>query len=116
MFLQTLVDPWISLSVDFLYSLPIHLMLPESHSKEEDAAETISKRVETGHEACPGRWQRWRRALGDDWKSVLLLLFLYTLQGIPISLMAVIPLVLQERKSVSYSDQAVFSFSAWPYR
>ncbi|KAJ4922650.1 hypothetical protein JOQ06_024771 [Pogonophryne albipinna] len=46
--------------------------------------------------------------------NVLLLLFLYVLQGIPLGLAGSIPLILQS-KSVSYKDQAFFSFVFWPF-
>lgn len=46
--------------------------------------------------------------------NVLLLLFLYILQGIPLGLAGSIPLILQS-KSVSYKDQAFFSFVFWPF-
>lgn len=46
--------------------------------------------------------------------NVLLLLFLYVLQGIPLGLAGSIPLILQS-KNVSYRDQAFFSFVFWPF-
>ncbi|KAG8581028.1 hypothetical protein GDO81_007523 [Engystomops pustulosus] len=46
--------------------------------------------------------------------NILLLLFLYILQGIPLGLAGSIPLILQG-KSVSYTDQAIFSFVFWPF-
>ncbi|XP_071805763.1 acetyl-coenzyme A transporter 1-like [Asterias amurensis] len=52
--------------------------------------------------------------LKGDYKSIMLLLLLYVLQGIPLGLAGSIPLVLQSRK-VSYSQQAVFSFVYWPF-
>jgi len=65
----------------------------------------------------PFTWiRRWKHALKDDWGSVMLLLFLYMLQGIPLGLIAAIPLVLQEKKDISYREQAVFSFAYWPFR
>lgn len=50
---------------------------------------------------------------GEVW-NVLLLLFLYVLQGIPLGLAGSIPLILQS-KNVSYKDQAFFSFVFWPF-
>lgn len=52
--------------------------------------------------------------LKGDYGSVSLLLFLYTLQGVPLGLTASIPLILQNRH-VSYAQQAVFSFAYWPF-
>ncbi|XP_064159631.1 acetyl-coenzyme A transporter 1 isoform X1 [Anguilla rostrata] len=46
--------------------------------------------------------------------NVSLLLFLYVLQGIPLGLAGSIPLIMQS-KSVSYKDQAYFSFVFWPF-
>ncbi|KAG8445266.1 hypothetical protein GDO86_010156 [Hymenochirus boettgeri] len=46
--------------------------------------------------------------------NVLLLLFLYILQGIPLGLAGSVPLILQS-KNVSYRDQAFFSFVFWPF-
>uniref|UniRef100_A0A7S1NDS8 Acetyl-coenzyme A transporter 1 n=1 Tax=Eutreptiella gymnastica TaxID=73025 RepID=A0A7S1NDS8_9EUGL len=50
----------------------------------------------------------------QDLGSIILLLFLYTLQGIPLGLAQAVPLLLQE-KNVSYSHQAMFSLSTWPF-
>ncbi|XP_059142088.1 acetyl-coenzyme A transporter 1-like [Physella acuta] len=49
-----------------------------------------------------------------DLNSILLLLFLYILQGIPLGLSGSLPMLLQSRK-VSYSDQALFSLVYWPF-
>ncbi|MEE6507390.1 hypothetical protein FKM82_021086 [Ascaphus truei] len=46
--------------------------------------------------------------------NILLLLFLYILQGIPLGLAGSIPLILQS-KNVSYKDQAIFSLVFWPF-
>ncbi|RLN88483.1 hypothetical protein BBJ28_00024491 [Nothophytophthora sp. Chile5] len=50
---------------------------------------------------------------GSDWPSILLLLLLYTLQGIPMGLSSSIPFILQEK--VGYGDQATFSLVSWPF-
>ncbi|CAG9771561.1 unnamed protein product [Ceutorhynchus assimilis] len=49
----------------------------------------------------------------DSW-NIFLLLFLYTLQGIPLGLSSAIPMILQNR-GVSYKQQAEFSFVTWPF-
>uniref|UniRef100_A0AAV1UYJ3 Acetyl-coenzyme A transporter 1 n=1 Tax=Peronospora matthiolae TaxID=2874970 RepID=A0AAV1UYJ3_9STRA len=49
----------------------------------------------------------------SDWSSMLLLLLLYTLQGIPMGLSSSIPFILQEK--VGYGDQATFSLVSWPF-
>lgn len=55
-----------------------------------------------------------RPGLRDELGNILLLLFLYVLQGIPLGLAGSIPLILQS-KSISYKDQAFFSFVFWPF-
>lgn len=49
-----------------------------------------------------------------DLKKVILLIYLYFLQGIPLGLCASIPFLLSAR-GVSYSDQGTFSFAFWPF-
>ncbi|XP_062438828.1 acetyl-coenzyme A transporter 1 [Rhea pennata] len=58
----------------------------------------------------PGGPRGCRAELG----SILLLLVLYVLQGIPLGLAGSVPLILQS-KSASYTDQAFFSFVFWPF-
>lgn len=45
---------------------------------------------------------------GDGW-NILLLLFLYTLQGIPLGLSSAIPMILQNR-GVSYKQQVIIQY------
>ncbi|KAL4220930.1 hypothetical protein ACF0H5_019196 [Mactra antiquata] len=52
--------------------------------------------------------------LQGDYGNILLLTFLYILQGIPLGLGGSIPILLQSRK-VGYKDQAMFSFIFWPF-
>ncbi|XP_060521373.1 acetyl-coenzyme A transporter 1 [Cylas formicarius] len=52
--------------------------------------------------------------INDDKGNIALLLFLYTLQGIPLGLTSAIPMILQNR-GVSYKQQAEFSFVSWPF-
>ena len=52
--------------------------------------------------------------LKGDYSNIMLLIFLYVLQGIPLGLGGSIPMLLQSRK-VSYKDQAMFSFIYWPF-
>ncbi|RUS82982.1 hypothetical protein EGW08_009267 [Elysia chlorotica] len=54
------------------------------------------------------------KGISGDLHSILLLLFLYILQGIPLGLSGSIPMLLQSRK-VSYKEQAVFSLVYWPF-
>ncbi|KAK7486147.1 hypothetical protein BaRGS_00022613 [Batillaria attramentaria] len=53
-------------------------------------------------------------ALKTDLRNILLLIFLYILQGIPLGLAGSIPMLLQSRK-VTYTQQAMFSFVYWPF-
>ncbi|BFZ23451.1 hypothetical protein BsWGS_26489 [Bradybaena similaris] len=53
-------------------------------------------------------------SIRGDLGSIMLLMFLYILQGIPLGLAGSIPMLLQSRK-VSYTDQAVFSLVYWPF-
>ncbi|CAK6441967.1 unnamed protein product [Pipistrellus nathusii] len=54
------------------------------------------------------------RSCRAELSSILLLLFLYVLQGIPLGLAGSIPLILQS-KNISYTDQAFFSLVFWPF-
>ena len=49
-----------------------------------------------------------------DVYNFLLLLILYTLQGIPMGLGGSIPILLQNNSS-SYTNQAIFSLVSWPF-
>ncbi|OQR98510.1 acetyl-coenzyme A transporter [Achlya hypogyna] len=49
----------------------------------------------------------------SDVGSILILLVLYTLQGIPMGLSSSIPFLLQEK--VGYAEQATFSLVSWPF-
>jgi hypothetical protein len=53
-------------------------------------------------------------SIRKDLHNILLLLFLYTLQGIPLGLTASLPFILSSR-NVPYSDQAIFSLASWPF-
>ncbi|ALC44911.1 CG9706, partial [Drosophila busckii] len=55
-----------------------------------------------------------RPDLRGDRRNIGILLFLYILQGIPIGLIAAIPMLLQNR-GASYKQQAEFSFAYWPF-
>ncbi|XP_037932580.1 acetyl-coenzyme A transporter 1 [Teleopsis dalmanni] len=46
--------------------------------------------------------------------NIGILFFLYVLQGIPLGLIAAIPMLLQNR-GASYKQQAEFSFACWPF-
>ncbi|OQR66711.1 acetyl-coenzyme A transporter 1-like [Tropilaelaps mercedesae] len=57
-----------------------------------------------------GEAASWR----SEWKAVILLFFLYILQGIPLGISSAFTMFLQNQK-VSYSKQALFSFATWPF-
>lgn len=52
--------------------------------------------------------------LRGDYRNVALLLLFYSMQGVPQGIGLAIPILLQNR-GVSYTDQAQFSFSFFPY-
>ncbi|RWS13296.1 acetyl-coenzyme A transporter 1-like protein [Dinothrombium tinctorium] len=52
--------------------------------------------------------------LKGDYMNLFLLLVLYFMQGIPLGINDVIPLILVN-KGVTYDKQALFSFSQWPF-
>merc|ERR1719429_78345 len=70
--------------------------------------------VPTDESVSGGRAREQKRGLDGDGVNVLVLLFLYILQGIPLGLAAAIPLILTNRQ-VSYKEQAGFSFAYWPF-
>ncbi|MEQ2171548.1 hypothetical protein GOODEAATRI_011881 [Goodea atripinnis] len=94
--------------------------LPE-HSGFMDRGETSSPELDMEEEADrlirnseARRRHRVRPGIRGELGNILLLLFLYVLQGIPLGLAGSVPLILQS-KSVSYKDQAFFSFVFWPF-
>lgn len=91
-------------------------------ARDMDRGETSSSEPEVEEEAeglirgsdSEDRRHRVRPGVRGELGNILLLLFLYVLQGIPLGLAGSIPLILQG-KSVSYKDQAFFSFVFWPF-
>ncbi|CAL8099579.1 unnamed protein product [Calicophoron daubneyi] len=52
----------------------------------------------------------------SDFSNIILLMFLYIMQGIPLGLSAVIPYMLQsDANTASYKTQATFSLASWPF-
>ncbi|KAL3995089.1 Acetyl-coenzyme A transporter 1 family protein [Acanthocheilonema viteae] len=85
-----------------------------SSSGDEEINE-MKRLDETRPEDLPLTWlHRIKKLFRGDFGSLCLLMFLYLLQGIPLGLIAAIPLVLSG-KHVSYGQQAVFSFAHWPF-
>lgn len=97
-------------------------MLPPENMRGVDGIEMSSSEPEVEEETedlirgsdSENRRHRVRPGIRGELGNVLLLLFLYVLQGIPLGLAGSIPLILQS-KSVSYKDQAFFSFVFWPF-
>lgn len=83
--------------------------LSSSEPELEEEAEGLIKGSDS-----EDRRHRVRPGIRGELGNVMLLLFLYVLQGIPLGLAGSIPLILQS-KSVSYKDQAFFSFVFWPF-
>uniref|UniRef100_UPI003AAF5D58 acetyl-coenzyme A transporter 1 n=1 Tax=Centroberyx gerrardi TaxID=166262 RepID=UPI003AAF5D58 len=81
-----------------------------SDPEVEEEAEGLLRGSDSEDNGRPRVRPGIRRELGN----VSLLLFLYVLQGIPLGLAGSIPLIMQS-KSVSYKDQAFFSFVFWPF-
>ncbi|CRL01967.1 CLUMA_CG015131, isoform A [Clunio marinus] len=52
--------------------------------------------------------------LKGDYGNVIILLFLYMLQGIPLGISSAVPILLQNR-GVSYAEQAGFTFAFYPF-
>lgn len=76
----------------------------KAKAKQMQANEdSYSSLIENG-EAVP---LHTRSSLKGDERSIALLFFLYTLQGIPLGLSAAIPMILQNR-GVSYKQQVSF--------
>ncbi|TDH68888.1 hypothetical protein CCR75_000461 [Bremia lactucae] len=75
--------------------------LDSASSNDRETSPMLAKTIETINNEA------------NDWPSILLLLLLYTLQGIPMGLTSSIPFILQ--KKVGYGDQATFSLVSWPF-
>ncbi|XP_029471736.1 acetyl-coenzyme A transporter 1 [Rhinatrema bivittatum] len=88
---------------------PMNININEEnfHTKVEEDREILLQDSDT---PVPKVITGYKGELGN----ILLLLFLYVLQGIPLGLAGSIPLILQTR-NVSYTDQAFFSFVFWPF-
>ncbi|XP_067405204.1 acetyl-coenzyme A transporter 1 [Emydura macquarii macquarii] len=95
--------------VDMQIKPPPMALYGDNHIERlgEDDTEALLQELNSPSCVVP---QGYRAELGN----ILLLLFLYVLQGIPLGLAGSIPLILQS-KNVSYTDQAFFSFVFWPF-
>ena len=84
-----------------------------NHEKTEKTAEVSSPQKKTLLDRIMAKSQMWKDLEGDK-IHVLILFFLYCLQGIPLGLRSSIPLILT-KKNVPYTEQATFSISAYPF-
>ena len=75
-------------------------------SSENEQKKTLAQKIISKSEMLQN--------LEGDKLHVVILLFLYCLQGIPLGLRDAIPLMLT-RKNVPYTDQAKYSISAYPF-
>ncbi|XP_053161584.1 acetyl-coenzyme A transporter 1 [Hemicordylus capensis] len=97
-------------SLDAMKTDPPPLDLYEDGHSEVVGGDDREALLQVPRSKSAGSPQGYRAELGN----ILLLLFLYVLQGIPLGLAGSIPLILQS-KNVSYTDQAFFSFVFWPF-
>ncbi|XP_022652896.1 acetyl-coenzyme A transporter 1-like isoform X2 [Varroa jacobsoni] len=93
----------------------------DAHKRTSSSIKTANKRsnadeenqlrgnveFEKHEETVTGDWQK-------EWQDILLLLFLYVLQGVPLGIGNAFTMFLQNH-NVSYSQQAIFSFAIWPF-
>ncbi|CAK1580229.1 unnamed protein product [Parnassius mnemosyne] len=78
---------------------------------------SLTKRKRSGEKEVlleNGESNNGRSNIKGDEINIAVLLFLYTLQGIPLGLAAAIPMLLQNR-GITYTQQAEFSFVNWPF-
>lgn len=87
--------------------LPSSLVINSNQEiKNTNDHDTVQKSIS----GCSAAYHRFL----SDWRSISILLFLYTLQGLPLGLIISIPLIIQE-KSATYNQQASFSLAGWPF-
>ena len=100
---------------------------PQPDSKQSDMADIeLQENKNTQHQGLPvaitkqsflgkllEKSTMWK-ALDGDKLHVVILFFLYCLQGIPLGLRDAIPLILTS-KNIPYTDQATFSISSYPF-
>lgn len=82
------------------------IMVSDENIKTKDAGRSESDQTKTK--------RNFSTLIKKDGTKILLLLYLYFLQGVPLGLAASIPFLLSTR-SISYSDQGTFSFASWPF-
>ena len=85
--------------------------LQENKAKEDQGLSVATK---NGFLAKLQEKSSMLKDLDGDKLHVLILFFLYCLQGIPLGLDNAIPLILS-RRNVPYTEQATFSISTYPF-
>ncbi|XP_026822981.1 acetyl-coenzyme A transporter 1-like [Rhopalosiphum maidis] len=53
--------------------------------------------------------------LKGDWLNIFILFLLYIMQGLPLGIVNVIPILLQSKRNVTYNEQTLFSLTGWPF-
>ncbi|CAK9056963.1 Acetyl-coenzyme A transporter 1 (AT-1) (Acetyl-CoA transporter 1) (Solute carrier family 33 member 1) [Durusdinium trenchii] len=81
-------------------------VVPTPRPPEAAAKPAATKAVAPSEEKAPN--------LKGEWGNIALLCLLYTLQGIPLGLGQVFPLLLKDR-GASYTDLGIFSLQSWPF-
>ncbi|KAL6784386.1 hypothetical protein ACKKBF_B01590 [Auxenochlorella protothecoides x Auxenochlorella symbiontica] len=77
-------------------------------------ANGVAKEGEAGPATCKDTDEKEGPSLRSEWSSVLVLVVLYALQGVPLGLsMGSMPFLMQAR--MSYTAIGIFSFAAYPY-
>ena len=95
-------------------NLPIENMKDREMEGSGPEVEEEAEGLLQGSDSEDRKPAKVRPGLRKELGNILLLLFLYVLQGIPLGLAGSIPLIMQS-KNVSYRDQAFFSFVFWPF-
>ncbi|XP_050521728.1 acetyl-coenzyme A transporter 1-like isoform X2 [Daktulosphaira vitifoliae] len=75
--------------------------------KNTDNSVAIAKKTDS-------KTTKIKQSIVGDRCNITILMFLYTLQGVPLGLSAAIPIMMQ-KKHITYKEQAEFSFSTWPF-
>jgi len=85
--------------------------------EKEESKPQESKMIEAQIDQDP-KAEKSKSSTKAGWKkdkhAISILMFLYVLQGIPLGLCGSIPYILTNR-GISYKDQALFSFTFWPF-
>lgn len=76
-------------------TLKIHKDTPEKPDAQKDSNEIKSD-------------------LKGDWSNFFLLILLYTMQGMPLGIASVMPIILQSRTNITYQDQVNY-FNIYNY-